>query len=176
MKSRILLFLTFGIAIYAKAQSPDIAFIQEDTLKLEHSNLDYYEVSLGDEPFTILFEGEALYVCAGVGEELFQFTKAGTDSKTDFNSYFFVFKYLAGSENSDFISIEKDTGISLNKAHGMKPAGSGWNQYLVKSVMNEGKMVPLANYNELFLALWLDANKDQFVDQVELLWVKATIN
>ena len=158
-----------------EAQTPDIKFVQGDTLSLEENKKGYYEIELYKEPFTIIYKGKELHVCAGLDEELFQFTKPDTDINADFNSYFFIFKYLAASEDADFLSIEENTGNSLNKTHGAQAAGGGLYQYTVRSLLNDGDSKPLSEFNRLFLALWLDSNKDQYIDKEELLWVRANI-
>jgi len=170
--SLVLIFATLGII---RAQIPNIVFFQGDTLSLKVGKKDYYELQLKGEPFTILFEGNELHVCAGLDEDLFQFTRANTDINADFNSYFFIFKYLAGSSSSDFLSIEKDTANSLNETHGAKSVGNSMYKYTVNSLLNEGNIEGLENFKKLYLALWLDANKDQFIDKEELVWVKANI-
>lgn len=170
-----ILVLVFISTITLQAQIPNIKFIQGDTIPYVKGKKDYYEMDLKQEAFTILFEGSELHVCAGIDEGLFRFTQPNTDINADVNSYFFIFKYLAGTENTDFLSIEKDTGNSLNETHGAKSAGAGMSKFTVRSLMDEGDLQPLTEFRKLFLALWLDANKDQLVDKEELIWVKANI-
>ena len=177
MNKKVIAFLALSFAAFyvAQAQTPNIKFVQGDTVGLDESKKGYYQIDLKKDPFTIVFQGNELHVCAGLDEELFEFTKSGTDINADFNSYFFIYKYLAASKDSDYLSIEKNTGNSLNETHGAKSAGSGLYQYTVKSLMNDGSQKLLSEFKELFLALWLDANKDQFIDKEELLWVRANI-
>lgn len=172
---KVILFLAFILTGFyeAPAQTPNIHFIQGDTVRLHEGKNGYYEVKLKAAPFNLVFRGKELHVCAGLDKNLFNFTKAGTDINADFNSYFFIFKYLAGSENTDYISIEKDTGNSLNETHGAISIGEGFYQFTLKSLMNNGDNKPLSEFKELYMALWLDANKDQFIDKEELLWVRA---
>ena len=124
----------------------------------------------------LVFQGKELHVCAGLDKELFNFTKPGTDINADYNSYFFIFKYLAGSEDTDYLSIEKNTGNTLNETHGAKSIGEGFYQFTLKFLINDGDKQPLSEFKELFMALWLDVNKDQYIDQEELLWVKANLH
>ncbi len=167
--------LLFSVISTSSAQTPNIKFIQGDTVALVKDKNDYYEMDLKQMPFDILFEGSELHVCASVDNGLFKFTQPNTDINADFNSYFYIFKYLAGTKNTDFLSIEKDTGNSLNETHGAKSAGDNQYRFTVRSLMNEGDIQPLSEFKKLFLALWLDANKDQFIDKEELIWVKANI-
>ncbi len=176
--SRVLIFLiliNLGFEDELSAQIPDIKFVQGDTMSLQKGKKNYFEVELRREAFTLVFKGNELHVCAGLEENLYEFTKPNTDINADFNSYFFIFKYLAGSPDSDFLSIEKDTGNSLNETHGARPAKDGYYQYTIRNVMNDGEINPISDFKKLFMALWLDSNRDQFIDEQELLWVKATL-
>ena len=137
-----------------EAQMPNIKFVQGDTLQLIKSKKEYYDVDLKGEPFSLVFEGDELHVCAGLDESLFQFTKPETDINADANSYFFIFKYLAGSRDSDFLSIEKDTGNALNETHGAQRANGKNYQYLVKTLMNDGDLVSIGEFKKnIFCAL-----------------------
>lgn len=157
------------------AQTPGISFLQGEIVPLKKGKKDYYQVDLKNEAFTIVFPGKELHVCAGTEEELFKYTQAGTDINADFNSYFFIFKYLAGSEDTDYLSIEKNTANTLNETHGAKPGGDGLYQFTVRSLLNDGEQQQLSDFKALYLALWLDKNKDQYIDKEEILRVRANI-
>ena len=115
-------------------------------------------------------------VCAGLTEEVFQYTKAGTDINADFNSYFFIFKFLAMENNADYLPTGKDEAASLNETHGAKPKGDGTYYFKVNSLMVGEVSKPISDFDEFYLALWLDQNKDQFIDQEELRKVKVKTN
>lgn len=176
MNKVIAVFLLVVISGFiAEAQSPNIKFVQGDTLSLKQGKENYYEITLRKEPFTLIFPGNELLVCAGLDKDLFRFTKPGTDINADFNSYFFIYKFIAASEDSDFLTLEKDAGNALNETHGAQAAGSDRFGYTVRSLAYKGTLKSISEFEELFMALWLDINKDQFIDKEELLWVKAQI-
>ncbi len=167
-----LMFIAYGVVF---SQTPAISFVQGETLPIEKGKSDVYEIDLSSDAFDIVFPGKELHVCAGTSEELFKFAKPDTDINADFNSYFFIFKYLAGSTDTDHLSIEENTSSALNETHGAKPTGDGSTKYTVRSLVNDGDVKPLSAYKEFFMALWLDSNKDQYIDKEELLWVRAKI-
>jgi hypothetical protein len=143
---------------------------------LELQENGVYKLELKPESFTLVFPGEELHVCAGLDEELFEHAKAGTDINADFNSYFFIYKYLAGASDSEFLSIEKDTGMSLNKTHGAKPLNKSPNNnrsyYRISSLQSDDKSILLGSVKQLYMAIWRDANKDQFIDPQESMHVQ----
>ena len=167
------LFAILVLNVSVEAQFQDVKFVQGDTLTLIESKKNYFDVDLKAAPFSLIFKGNELHVCAGLDESLFEFTKPDTDINADASSYFFIFKYLAGSQESDFLSIEKDTGVALNETHGAFPDGRGYSIYNVRRFMIDGDLVPISEFKRVFFAFWLDKNKDQFIDKMELLWVRA---
>ncbi len=181
MKNKTTRFLLVLVAILtvlpvARAQKkPNITFVQKTNVELKKGEKDYYEIDLKAEPFTLYFEGNELMVSAGLEEDLFQHTKPDTDINKDFNSNFYIFKYVAGSPDTDYLIIEEESANSLNKSHGAKPAGKKMSQFTVRSLLREGKTESIANFKQLFMALWLDRNKDQFIDKKEMMWVKVNL-
>ena len=172
----LLVFLLLAI-IAGSSASAQISIRQESILDLVESDSgEYYEVNIKSEPFTLEFEGDELMVCAGLTEELFQYTQADTDINADFNSYFFIFKFLAMEHNADYLPTGKDEAASLNETHGAKPKGDGTYHFKVNSLLVGEEEKPIGAFDEFFLALWLDQNKDQFIDKEELLKVKINTN
>jgi len=150
----------------------EIRFTQNgEAMPLRQQDDGTFKLELKAEPFMIIFPGEELQVCAGIEPGLFEHAQAGVDINADFNSNFFIYKYLAGTSDSNFLSIEKDTGMSLNPTHGAKPYDKGFSFYEVANLQLDGQEYPLSTHDRLYIALWLDKNKDQFIDQEELIHV-----
>ncbi len=177
MKIKVTSFLLFlFISVYIGfSQGPEISFVQGEQLSLSQLNNDLYELKIKPESFTLIFKGNELHVCTGLSEELFQYTKPETDINQDFNSYFFIFKYLAMPEDANYLPVGKDEAASLNKTHGAKVAGEDSSKYTVNSLSIDGELKPLSDLKEFYLALWLDSNLDQFIDTSELLKVHVII-
>lgn len=170
----MILFIVFTFIRPGHAQTPDISFMQEDKIPLQQAESNYYEIIVKPKPFTILFNGSELHVCAGLDQGLFHAATSKTDINKDFSSPFFIFKYAALPKNGDYLVLYKDGANSLNKSHGAIPF-KGNHQYTVSSIMNGNNQEPVSKLKQLFLALWLDDNKDQYIDDNELLRVKVNI-
>ena len=171
-----LLLIILVLLPQAKAQKkPNITLVQEKNVTFEKGEKDYYEVSLKAEPFTLHFEGKELLVSAGLEEDLFENTRSGVDINKDYGSNFYIFKYAAGAPDTDYLIVDGESANALNVSHGVLPAGKKKSLFTVKSLFREGKPEPLSNFEQFFMALWLDKNKDQFIDQEEIIWVKVNI-
>lgn len=169
--------LIIWTCILGNCAMAQISICQEKALDLIPSDAgDYYEVSIKPGPFTLEFKGDELMVCAGLTEELFEYTKAETDINSDFNSYFFIFKYIGMEKTADYLPTGKDEAASLNETHGAKPKGDGTYFYHVNALGFGEDSRPTKDFDTFFLALWLDENKDQFIDKDELLKVKVKTN
>ncbi|WP_297761175.1 hypothetical protein [uncultured Muriicola sp.] len=177
MKKTVTSFLLFiFLSVYiGYGQGPEITFLQGEQLSLSPLDNDLYELKIKPESFTLVFKGNELHVCTGLSEELFQFTKPETDINQDFNSYFFIFKYIAMPEDANYLPVGKDEAASLNKTHGAKLAGKDSSKFTVASLQIEDELKPLNELKEFYLALWLDTNLDQFIDTSELLKVHVVI-
>lgn len=158
------------------AQAPNIIFVQDDTITLNKGASGYFEMSLKGKPFTIIFEGDQLHVSTGLNKEMFQKAKADTDINKDFNSNFYIFKYPAMPKDADYLSIREGNALSLNESHGAKPIGENMHKYTVRTLWEDDEELPLSEFKKFYLACWLDANKDQYIDKEELLWIQANIN
>ena len=156
--------------------SAQISITQETVLELEKSDVgNYYEVSIKPASFTLEFEGKELMVCTGLTEDLFSHTKAETDINADFNSYFFIFKFLAMEGNADYLPTGADEAASLNKTHGAKNTGDGTSSFTVNSLQVGDEKRPISAFDTFFMALWNDQNKDQFIDKNELIHLKVNV-
>jgi len=177
MKKTVTSFLLFlFLSVYIGfSQGPEISFVQGEKLSLSPLNNDLHQLKIKPGPFTLIFKGNELHVCTGLSEEFFQFTKPETDINQDFNSYFFIFKYIAMPEDANFLPVGKDEAASLNKTHGAKVAGEDSSKFTVNSLMIENELKPVSDLKEFYLALWLDSNLDQFIDTSELLKVHVII-
>lgn len=169
------LLLTFLSAYVGYSQGQEISFVQGEKLSISQLTNDLFELKIKPEPFTLIFNGKELHVCTGLSEELFQYTKAETDINQDFNSYFFIFKYIAMPEDAKFLPVGKDEAASLNKTHGAKAVDENSSKFTVNSLSIDGELKPLTDFKEFYLALWLDSNLDQFIDTSELLKVHVVI-
>ncbi|MEP1096079.1 MAG: hypothetical protein ABJG78_13275 [Cyclobacteriaceae bacterium] len=178
MKSTTLIVLVSVLAMInvANAQSSKISFHQGDRIMLNESDSNIFQINIKPEPFTIIYEGIELNVCTGLTKELFLYTKAETDINKDFNSYFYIFKYMAMSKGSEFLPVEKDMAASLNITHGAKRAGPNKLKFKVSFLRVDDKEKPLSEFKQLHMALWLDSNKDQYIDETELLKVRVNID
>ena len=177
MKKTVTTLLLFSFLAFLNgySQGPEISFVQGEQLSLSSLDNEIYQLKIKPEPFTLIFKGNELHVCTGLSEELFQFTKPETDINQDFNSYFFIFKYIAMPEDADFLPVGKDEAASLNKTHGAKISGEDSSKFTVNSLMIEDELKPISDLKEFYLALWLDSNLDQFIDTSELLKVHVVI-
>jgi len=177
MKKTVFSFLLFlFLSVYiGYCQGPEITFVQGEQLSLSQLNNDLYELKIKPVPFTLIFKGNELLVCTGLSEELFEYTKPETDINQDFNSYFFIFKYIAMPEDANFLPVGKDEAASLNKTHGAKTVDENSSKFTVNSLSIDGELKPLSDQKEFYLALWLDSNLDQFIDTSELLKVHVVI-
>ena len=178
MKMRILIAMLLSVYFssmgLACAQTLDISFMQGEKISLHKTNGNHYEITIKPKPFAIIFNGAELNVCVGFDEALFQAVKTKTDINKDYKSPFFIYKYTALPKNGDHLHLYNTGANSLNKSHGAKKFNGNY-QYTVSSIMASKKLVPISNLKQLFLALWLDQNKDQYIDENELIRVKVKI-
>lgn len=174
-----LMTVTFMLASFCLAWSqktPNITFVQQTNVVLNKGTKGYYEINLKPEPFRLIFEGKELMVCVGLDEKLFERTKAGTDINADYSSDFYIFKYAAASPDADHLVLGNGGGNSLNGTHGAKPhTKTGFFHYTVRTLHVDRKAEPIERFKQFFMALWLDKNKDQFIDKEELLHVKVNV-
>ena len=171
----IMISTVFLLAITKLSGQPKITFIQGDKLNLKTDG-DLQTIKIKPNAFTIRFEAEELHVCTGLDEDLYQFAKPEIDINQDFNSSFFIFKYLAMSEDADYLPVGKDVAASLNKTHGAKPVDGQHNEFKVVALQVDDKLKKLKQLDEFYMALWLDDNKDQFIDADEYLKVKVVVS
>lgn len=175
-KSLFLVLILLVITVSTtQANMPDIQFVQGEELSLTQTDNNFFEINIKPEPFTIRFKGTQLNVCAGLDESLFQAAKPETDINKDFKSPFFIFKYAALPETADFIVLYKDGANSLNDAHGAKPYEKNMYQFTVSSISTGKHNTAVSDLKQFFLALWLDKNKDQFIDKDEFLRIKISV-
>ena len=165
------IFLSHG-----QSYAQDISFVQNgEEIAVNETDYSYDEIAISPEAFDIVFKGKELHAVTGLTSEVYQYAKADTDINADFNSYFYIFKYLAMGEDSQFLPAGKDEAASLNATHGAKPEGKKHSKFTVAALQVEGEDKPVAELSEFFLALWLDVNKDQFIDESELMQVRVVI-
>ncbi len=170
----LILLMTFSFVCSVNAQTSDIRFMQEGQILPYQVEKNYHVIGIKPKPFTILFNGPELHACAGLDETLYSAAKSETDINKDFKSPFFIFKYAALPETGGYLVLYNDGANSLNKSHGAKPFESQY-QYTVSSIMKDKNQLPVSNLKQLFFVLWLDKNKDQYIDDSELLRVKIRI-
>jgi len=174
MKNTIILSLCIGLCCGSLCAQVNIR--QSSVLELEKvDSKNYHQVTIQPASFTLEFDGKELMVCAGLTEDLFLHTKAETDINADFNSYFFIFKFLAMEGNADYLPIGPDEAASLNETHGAKITEEDKSTFTVNSLQVSGEKKPISDFDTFFMALWLDQNKDQFIDRNELLHLKFIV-
>ncbi|WP_297693158.1 hypothetical protein [uncultured Eudoraea sp.] len=174
MKNAIL--ITLLIVLGCGSLFAQVNIRQSSVLELEKvDSKNFHQVTIQPESFTLEFEGKELMVCAGLTEDLFLHTKAETDINADFNSYFFIFKFLAMEGNADYLPIGPDEAASLNETHGAKITEEGKSTFTVNSLQVSGEKKPISAFDRFFMALWNDQNKDQFIDKNELLHLKVVV-
>lgn len=173
-KAAFLMFICSVLSWIAEGQTPGISFHQGKEIALEQTKNGYVELNIKPEPFTIVFEGNELHVCTGLKEDIFNYTKPKTDINADFNSCFYIFKFGAGSKDSQFLYVGNESPTSLNEVHGAK-VEKKQSTYQVSTLFVNDKENPLSDFKEFYMALWLDSNKNQYIDEKELLKVKVNI-
>ncbi len=161
----LIMVFIFSNPVYSG--TPDITFIQDSIILLSKASGNNYEITAGPGPFTILFSGPELNVCAGLDEEVFKAAGSGVDVVKDFNSPFSIFKYAAMPKDGGYLYLYKDGANSLNQSHGAKPYKKG-HRYTVSSIMSQGRQKAVGTLEKLYLVLWLDKNRDEFIDDDEL--------
>ena len=177
MKKAILILFALAccFANPANGQTPDISFFQGKKIVPETSDSGYAQITIKPEAFTIQFQGNELHVCTGLNEDLFLYTAPETDINKDFNSYFYIFKFAAMPANAEYLPVGKDLAAALNKTHGARQAGPDASKFRVSALSIDNEEKPLRTFKAFYMALWLDANKDQYIDKAELLKLKVNI-
>lgn len=162
-------------AFLVKAQTRDLLFYQgEKELTLQNTDHGYFQLNLKPEPFTIKFRGDQLHVCTGQANDIFSYIKPKTDINSDFNSCFFIYKYGAMEKDADYLLTGHETPTALNEEHGAIRDGKQ-SKFKVSSLYIDEKKKPLSELKEFYMALWLDSNKDQYIDEKELTKVRVNV-
>ncbi|NNE27740.1 MAG: hypothetical protein HKN09_12920 [Saprospiraceae bacterium] len=173
LKGLILSISTICVIQMSFAQGPEISFEQDGkVLEMRFSEGGYYEIFLKAEPFNILFNHKELMVTGGVDASVFKVAKAGTNISSDYTSNFFLGKFMAIPNPTDYLTLEKDTAMNLTKDKGVVMAKNGWRSIAIKRFSVEDGFTNFSDQKSAYLALWLDTNLDLFIDKAELLWVK----
>lgn len=177
MKASFILTLLMVISVdIVWGQTKLIEFHQADQIELQKPDNDgVYQLNIKPEPFTITFPGELINVCTDLNADLFEFTKPDTDINADFNSCFFIFKSKAMDKEADYLILGTDGSSPLNEAHGARKTDSEHSVFKVSSLSVDSEKLPVSGFSEFYMALWLDSNKDQYVDEAELLKVKVNV-
>lgn len=169
------MFLSLVLAGAFLANAQTISFYQgEKELTLQKTDQEYLQLNLKPEPFTMTFRGDQLHVCTGLTKDIFTNTKPKTDINADFNSCFFIYKYGAMEKNADYLLVGSETPTALNEEHGAIRDGKQ-SKFKVNSLYIDEAEKPLSSLKEFYLALWLDGDKDQYIDEKELTKVKVNI-
>lgn len=169
-------FYTLVFSLISGGLFAQVKVVQEKELQLQKSDSgDYYEVSITPAPFTLQFEGRELMVSAGLSEDLFASTKPDIDINVDFGSYFYIGKFLAMEEDASYLPTGAHEAASLNKNHGAKSEAGGRSSFEVRFLDVAGDKKPLSDFKEFYMAVWLDQNKDQFIDSDEIIHLKVNI-
>lgn len=157
----------------AFAQGPEISIEQDGrALEMRFSEGGYYEVFAKASPFNIVFNHKELMVTGGADYSLFKLAKPGTNISSDYTSNFFLGKFMAIPNPTDYLSLEKDTAMNLNKDKGVKTLNNGWRSIEIRKLYDGEGMLEFADQQSAYFALWLDTNLDLYIDKSELLWLK----
>jgi len=156
-------------------QSPQLALrVYQDgkQLAMQAEDNGVVRVTLAKAAFDLNYPQGLLAVCAWTDDSVYGKAKVGTDTMQDFTSCMLVYKFIAMPADASYLFLSKDSAFSLTAEHGAKTLSEKRATYRVTHLEQEGKgkpAIPLANVKgELYLATWMDKNKNQVIDADEL--------
>ena len=156
-----------------KSSSIGISIMQNGKqigMRVESGNT--HRVVLSKRPFDISYPEGALNLCAWTDDSIFAKAKRGTDTMQDFSSCMFIYKSVAMKADASYLFLSEGSGFSLNPAHGAKKLSAKRASYHVTHLEREGKNTPAIQLSDvkqsIYLAAWMDKNKNQVIDDGEL--------
>lgn len=111
-------------------------------------------------------------MCARSDDSVYDKARVGTDTMQDFTSCMLIYKFIAMPADASYLFLSKDGAFSLTAEHGAKTLSEKRAPYHVMHLEQAGKGKPAIQLadakGELYLATWVNKNKNQVIDAVEL--------
>ena len=174
----LLVLLLFTVPVSQAAalkETPhlDVMFLQGgQALVMQSDGTDRVVLDVEGKQFDINFPGDNLNVCAWTNESIFEKAKVGSDTMQDFSSCLLMYKSLSMSSDASYLWLSEGAGFSLNESHGARKLSEKRAVYRVTHLAEEASDsgdVPLSGFKgDVFMALWIDKNKNQVIDAGEL--------